>query len=238
MSEIKFSNRLVNASYHLSKPQIKVLALLFYNSRKQLFDAKNNRYFIRISSSEYREVYSLNATNVIRHIHPYLAMSEIKNINIEEKRETEREAECWITYSDYFRVKNKTYFDAVFSQFIINCLCVKSNFTLIPDEYLIKLAEPTTFRLYMWAKSKHNYSTHCKNGRVEVLLSFKDIIKKMKFDKDMEWDTFNRRYLKPAIQRINEFTELSMHAIPIKKQKKVTSVKLIYTIKQSIKQKG
>lgn len=114
----------------------------------------------------------------------------------------------------------------------------KKNFTTIENIYFLRLGKVHDKRLYLYCKSRQfkkleSYQftipiTKLKQAMGEGTLSEKGVFI---VDTSNDWGKFRERRLDPAIQRINENTDIDISYIPIKSGRKVVEVEITVTTK-------
>jgi plasmid replication initiation protein len=110
---------------------------------------------------------------------------------------------------------------------------LKERFTSISFEYAARLNTAFSFRLYQWLKKVQNLNENKSNGSVEVIFSI-DWMKEQAQIKGehTRWGHFHDRVIKPAIEKINLNTDISVFYKPVKSGRKVTAVKFNYVVEK------
>lgn len=118
----------------------------------------------------------------------------------------------------------------------------KKNFTTIENIYFLRLGKAYDKRLYLYCKSRQfkkleSYQftipiSTLKQVMGEGTLSEKGIFTDNTF---IDWGKFRERRLDPAIQRINENTDIDISYIPIKSGRKVVDIEFTVTTKDMVR---
>lgn len=226
------SNDLVEASYNLSIDEMRLLSFV----ASKIDSKKKNIGEIKVSSSEFSNVFSLSKANVHRNL--INSVKTLANKSVTMQLDNKRNIVLpWLAMGIYDRQPNEgSYVIVAFSQYIEPYLFeLKDKFTAINFEYASKLTTPFSYRLYQWLiKAKHlNSAKDC--GSIKVVLDLEWMKKQAGLDGLYErWVNFRDRMIEPAIEQINSKTEISVIWKPIKQGKAVKSVQFNYLIETAI----
>lgn len=223
------ANELIEASYNLSIDELRVIAL----ASTKVDSRQENIGDIRIELSEFIESYGLEKNK-----RAYSALRDAvrsimrKPIRMFDGRKVKEYA--WLTKNEY-SIDNGAHVVIRFSPDIEPYLFeLKKRFTAINFEYAAKLNTPFSFRLYQWIYKAKNLDRAKLGGAISIQFD----VNWMKSQSGIEqkydmWKDFNIRVIKPAIERINANTDLSVIYEPIKTGRKVTAVKFTYVVESS-----
>lgn len=103
------------------------------------------------------------------------------------------------------------------------------NFTRFNFKYLARLNTQFSIRLYQWLIQEKLMNRSKKNGTINVEIDI-DLMKKRSGieDKYSDYRNFRRRVIEPAINQINEKTNISVTFKPIKKGHTVKAMSFTY----------
>lgn len=232
MNEIKstvvHANELVGASYNLNINELRLINLACSKVDSKGYSLGE----IFISVKEFERVYEMDKANrtysVLKDAANTLMTKPIKLFDPVTNKITNL---AWLIKSQYEASDHGAGVAIRFSPLIEPYLFeIKQRFTSVDFETVAKLNTSFSFRLYQWLKQvEHLKSKKNKNGAISHQLE----IKWMKDQAQLvglypQWRDFNRDVIKPAILRINAFTDLSVSDEPIKTGRKVTAVKFTF----------
>lgn len=226
------ANELIEASYSLSMDEIRLISL----ASTKVDSRKNNVGEIRISVAEFAEIYGLT------HKHVYSDLRDaVKSIMRKPIRlfDGERVRELsWLVSNEYMR-NDGSHVLIEFSPKIEPYLFeLKERFTAINFEYAAKLNTPFSFRLYQWLYKAKNLNNNKQGDTVVVQLDIDWMKSQAALSGDYgRWSNFQNYVIKPAIERINANTDLSVIYEPIKTGRKVTAVKFTYVVEVGSEEK-
>lgn len=228
------ANDLVNASYNLSINEIRLVLLACSK-----IDSKGSPLgAIFISVSEYENAFKLNSSNAtyanLRNAAKTLIRNPIKLFNSEIQEITEL---VWLVSNKYTVGESGTGVHIEFSPKITPFLFeIKERFTSIAFEIAARLDTPFSFRLYQWLKeAEHKKENQREHNSIEVILEI-DWMKEQAQITGKAYERyfdFDRYVLKPALQRINSMTDLSVFYCPEKTGRKITAIKFTFVQESS-----
>ncbi|MGL5291651.1 MAG: replication initiation protein, partial [Vibrionaceae bacterium] len=107
---------------------------------------------------------------------------------------------------------------------------LKDRFTAVNFEYAARLNTPFSFRLYQWLIKAKKLHKHQQGEAVVVELTVEWMKSQAGLSGDYErWGHFSERVIKPAVEKINQHTDISVIWQPIRTAKKITAVRFIYS---------
>lgn len=222
------SNELVEASYNLSIDEIRLIS--FVASRVD--SRQKNIGEVKIYPLDFADAFSLDRHNMHRNL--INAIRSLANKSVTMPLDDKRNVVLpWLGMGIYDRQPNdSSHVIVAFSQYIEPYLFeLKERFTAINFEYAAKLNTPFSFRLYQWIYKVKNLNLAKSGDAISVQLDVDWMKSQSGIDKKYEvWKDFNIRVIKPAIERINAHTDLSVIYEPIKTGRKVTAVKFTYVV--------
>ncbi len=227
---IVHANELVEASYSLSIDELRVIAL----ASTKVDSRDSNVGEIRIDVSEFKKAYGLN------HGHAYSDLREAvrsimrKPVRMFDGRKVQEYS--WLVKNEYF-IDDGSHVIVEFSKYIEPYLFeLKDRFTAINFEYAARLNTPFSFRLYQWLYKAKNLNNNKNGDVVEVIFEVDWMKSQTALVGEYErWGDFKDRVLKPAIDKINANTDLSVIYEPVKTGRKVTAVKFTYVLETETK---
>lgn len=223
---IVHANELVEASYSLSMDELRVIAL----ASTKVDSRKKSIGEIRIDVSDFKKAYGVNHGHVysdLRNAVKSIMRKPIRFFDGNVVREL-----AWLSSNEY-RTDNGSYVVIEFSPKIEPYLFeLKERFTAVNFEYASKLNTPFSFRLYQWLYRDKNFkrSKHGETISVEFEVDWMKSKSGLSANSYERWDVFSDKVIKPAIDKINANTDLSVIWRPIKTGRKVTAVKFNYVI--------
>lgn len=230
---IVHSNDLVEAAYSLSLDEMRLISL----ASTKVDSRKSNVGEIRIDVAEYIKAYGLSNKNSYQDLREAVKslMRKPIRIFIEDKvREI-----SWLDMNEYNRSNQGSHVIISFSRHIEPYLFdLKDRFTSINFEYAARLNTPFSFRLYQWLIKAKKLNKNKQGDGVTVELEVEWMKCQAALSGKYEiWRDFSNDLLKPAIERINANTDLSVIYEPIKTGRKVTAVKFTYVVEVGSEEK-
>ena len=220
-------NDLIASSYRLDIDEMRLLnlALTKVDSRQ------SNIGKIEIYPDEFAEMFNLNKKNIWRNMKNSLLSIMKKPVKIrflDENRTLKESYIAWLGSTTYFvdqsdGAKIELQFTPDISPYLFE---LQGNFTKINFEYASRLTTPFSFRLYQWLVREH----HIKQGQYYAITMTLDEIKaSAQLDSSYSrWVDFNRFVIIPAVDAINQKTNLSLSYSVTKKGNKVYSLTFTY----------
>lgn len=222
------ANELVESSYNLAIDELRVIAL----ASTKVDSRKKNIGDIRIDLSEFVDAYGLERNKrVYSSLRNAVKSIMRKPIRIFDSGRREYDEYAWLTKSTY-SVDDGSHVVIRFSPDLAPYLFeLKESFTSINFEYASKLNTPFSFRLYQWLYKAKNLNKSKSGDAVRVVLEVDWMKSQAALVGGYErWDVFRDKVIKPAVERINSFTDLSVFYEPVKTGRKVTAVKFTYVV--------
>lgn len=221
------SNDLIAASYRLDVDEMRLLnlALTKVDSRKPNIGA------IEIYPDEFAEMFGLSKKNVWRNMKNSVVGLMKKPIKLQFRDDNGKAKERVLSWLDeavyYVNQEDSSKIEIEFSRKIEPYLFeLQGNFTKINFEYASRLSTPFSLRLYQWLIREHRI----KQGQYyELTMTLDDIKSSAQLDTSYDrWDNFKSRVIEPAIDAINQKTNLSASYIVTKQGRKVHSLTFTY----------
>ncbi|TOC12311.1 plasmid replication protein, partial [Vibrio parahaemolyticus] len=199
------ANELVEASYALSIDELRVIAL----ASTKVDSRNSNVGEVRIDVSEFKKAYGLNHGRVYSDLREAVKSIMRKPIRLFDGKEVLELA--WLS-SNRYRIDDGSYVTIKFSNEVEPYLFeLKDRFTAINFEYAARLNTPFSFRLYQWLYKAKKLNKNKKGDVVEVHFEVDWMKSQAALIGEYErWGDFNDRVLKPAIEKINANTDLSI----------------------------
>jgi plasmid replication initiation protein len=221
------SNDLIASSYRLNIDEMRLinLALTKIDSRKP------NIGIIEIYPNEFSKMYGLNKNHIWRNMKNALLSIMTKPVKLRLKDENGKSMEqviSWLGSTKYYLDQNDgSKIEIKFTEDITPYLFeLQGNFTKINFEYASRLTTPFSFRLYQWLVREHRIKT---GHSYELTMCLDEIKKSALLDKSYpRWVDFKRFVIDPAIDAINQKTNLSVTYTANKQGKKIHSITFIY----------
>ncbi|MBT0036996.1 replication initiation protein [Vibrio alginolyticus] len=229
------SNELIEASYNLSLDEVRLISFV----ASKIDSRKPNIGEIKIYPNQFAEAFGLDSHNMHRHlIH---AIKSLANKSVTMRYDEHNNMVLpWLSVGIYARQPNENSHVIVeFSQRIEPYLFeLKERFTAINFEYAVRLNTPFSFRLYQWLIKAKNLNKNKQGEAVVVELEIDWMKTQAGLNGDYErWGNFNDWVLKPAIEKINRNTDISVTWQPIRTGKKITAVRFIYALEKTTQSK-
>ena len=221
------ANELLDASYSLTTTETRLIAL----AASKVNSKKGNIGEIKISVGEFEKAYSITNGN---------SYSELKNAVRTIMRKPIRICDgddvtelAWFIKNQYKNSDSGSHVIFQFSPLIEPYLFeLKERFTAINFEFASKLNTPFSFRLYQWLKKVENLNKNKDGYAISTILNVDWMKDKAQLQGYDRWDNFNLRLIKPAIDKINANTDISVFYEPVKSGRKVTAVKFSYVVEK------
>jgi plasmid replication initiation protein len=221
-------NALIESSYRLDLDEMRLLnlALTKIDSRKE------NIGIIEIYPDEFSAMFNLSKKNIWRNMKNSLnsIMTKPVRIKFNDARGIPKEKMIsWLGSTEYFTEQSDgTKIELNFTKDITPYLFeLKENFTKINFEYVSRLNTPFSFRLYQWLTRE--YKT--KKGEYYDLTMTLEAIKHSAGFGDKaypQWRDFKSRVIQPAVDAINQRTNLSINYTVITQGKKAHALTFTY----------
>lgn len=220
-------NDLIASSYKLDIDEMRLLnlALTKIDSRKK------NIGIIEIYPDEFSEMYGLNKKNIWRNMKNSLISIMQKPVKLrifDDNGKPMEEVISWLGSTKYYvnqsdGSKISLEFTAQIAPYLFE---LKGNFTKIDFENASRLTTPFSFRLYQWLVREHRI----KRGEYyDLCMTLDDIKISAQLDKlYSEWQDFKRFVINPAVDAINQRTNLSVSYTITKQGRKIHSLTFTY----------
>jgi plasmid replication initiation protein len=226
-STVVHANALLNASYSLTTTETRLIAL----ASTKVDSRKTNIGEICITVAEFELAYGIASNN---------SYTELKNAvrSIMRKPIRLNDGDDFVELAWFIKNQYKTGDDGSHVMFQFSPLIepylfeLKERFTSINFEFASKLNTPFSFRLYQWLKKIENIENNKKNHVRNIILDIAWMKDKAQLTGYERWDNFNLRLIKPAVDKINANTDISVFYEPIKLGRKVTAVKFSYVLEK------
>lgn len=136
----------------------------------------------------------------------------------------------WFSLIEYDALDSAGAVKLYFSEFVKPYLYeLAGNFTSVTFDYLARLDSPFSIRLYYWLSSRKNLRVNQAGGAIETILSIAWMKERAGLlGKYSEYKAFRRKVIEPALDKINQVTDLSVMFEPVYSGKYVTDIKFIY----------
>lgn len=222
------SNDLIAASYRLDIDEMRLLnlALTKVDSRK------SNVGVIDIYPDEFAEMFGLSKKNIWRNMKNSVNGLMKKPIKLQFRDDNGKAKERVLSWLDeavyYVNQEDSSKIELEFSRKIEPYLFeLRGNFTKINFEYASRLSTPFSFRLYQWLIREYRIIN--QGQYYELIMTIDDIKSSAQFDTSYDrWDNFRGRVIDPAIDAINQKTNLSVSYSVTKQGRKVHSLTFTY----------
>lgn len=221
------SNELVEAAYNLNIDEMRLIIMCASKVDSRLPSVGE----IRIYPDEYAEVFSLSKSGVYKTL--IKSVRNLANKSVTLNLSTEKEQVLpWLARGVYSRQPHDSSFVIIeFSKYIEPYIYeLKNYFTVINFQYASRLNTPFSFRLYQWLIKYKNLKNH-KNefGAIELDLTLNEMKQRSNLVGNYDrWDVFKTKVIIPAVEKINERTDISVFWKPLKEGKKITAIKFVY----------
>lgn len=221
-------NALIESSYRLDLDEMRLLnlALTKIDSRKA------NIGIIEIYPDEFAKMFNLKKKNIWRNMKNSLNSIMTKPVRIkflDARGKPKERIISWLGSTEYFTEQTDgTKIELNFTEDIAPYLFeLKANFTKINFEYVSRLNTPFSFRLYQWLTRE--YKTE-KGGYYDLTMTLEAIKHSAGFGNKAypQWRDFKSRVIQPAVDAINQRTNLSISYTVITKGKKAHALTFTY----------
>lgn len=220
-------NDLIAASYRLDLDEMRLLnlALAKIDSRKK------NIGVIEIHPDEFAAMYNIDKKNIWRNMKKSvlgLMQKPIKLYLNDEKDQPQEKILSWLDEAIYYvnqddSSKIKIEFSRKVEPYLFD---LKGNFTKVNFENASRLTTPFSFRLYQWLIREHRMKS---NQYYELTLTLDDIkFASQLTDSYKVWGDFKKFVITPALDAINQKTNLSVTFDTIKRGHKTHALTFIY----------
>ena len=221
------NNELIASSYKLDIDEMRLLnlALTKIDSRDK------NIGMINIYPEEFASMFGLAKKNIWRNMKNSILSIMKKPIQIQfidEKGERKERIINWLDEAIYYidqsdSSKIQIEFSRKIEPYIFS---LQGNFTKINFEYASRLTTPFSFRLYQWLTKEYRIK---KGKYYDLTMTIEKIKKSAQLENSYaRWERFNNGVIKPAIEAINQKTNLSVSYTAIKQGNKVHSLTFTY----------
>lgn len=224
-------NDLIASSYKLDIDEMRLLNLAL----TKIDSRKSNIGIIEIFPDEFAEMFGLSKKNIWRNMKNALLSIMMKPVKIRFRDEDTKLKErviSWLGATTYFvdqsdGAKIELEFTPQIAPYLFE---LQGNFTKINFEYASRLNTPFSFRLYQWLVREHRVR---KGVYYELTMTVDEIKNSAQLDGAYKlWDDFNRRVIRPALDAINQKTNLSVGYTVTKKGRAVHSITFTYIDEQ------
>ena len=218
-------NDLIEASYSLSIDEVRLIAL----ASTKIDSRKGSVGDIDIYPSEFASAFESQA-NVYRDLTNSVQTLATKTVKIPIGSDKEA-VFPWLSKGVYDRQpKDGSKVIIQFNQNIEPFLFeLSERFTSIDFNLAAKLNTPFSFRLYQWLIKERMMKSAKKGETIVVTLSLEWMKRKAGLDgKYANWDGFAAFVIKPAVEKINANTDISVSWKPVKTGRRVTHVEFAY----------
>ena len=223
------SNQLIDASYSLSVNEKRLVMLAATK-----FNSKNSAPLspVRIYVSEFVNHFNIDKNSAYRELKSAVDSILTKPVRIYNQDEDKVIKLAWLIASEY-KKSDGSHVDVIFSPLITPFLFeLKNNFTSVDFEYASKLNTTFSVRLYEWLKSVQHLHSYKINHAVVKEFDIEWMKDRTKINGYPRWGDFNDYVIKPAVDKINANTDISVFYEPVKTGRKVTAVKFNYVVEK------
>lgn len=224
-------NDLIASSYRLDIDEMRLLnlALTKVDSRQ------SNIGKIEIFPDEFAEMFNLSKKNIWRNMKNALLSIMRKPVKIrfsDDDGKLKESCIAWLGSTTYFvdqsdGAKIELQFTPDISPYLFE---LQGNFTKINFEYASRLTTPFSFRLYQWLVREHRI----KQGQYyDLTMTLDEIKTSAQLDNNYaRWVNLRDRVINPAIDAINQKTNISVSYSVTKKGRKIDSLTFTYIDEQ------
>lgn len=222
------ANELVEASYSLSINELRVIAL----ACSKIDSRKSSPGDINITVREFLDSYEIENNRAYGDLRDAVRGIMRKPIRLFDSEKNKYIELSWLVKNEYERDPGHgSYVSIQFSPLIQPYLFeLQRRFTRIDFKYVSKLNTPFSFRLYQWLKQDENLAKSKKRGAIVVELDVEWMKTQSALVGYERWDNFKHRVIQPAIEKINNETDLSVIWEPVRKGRTVSSVRFSYVV--------
>jgi plasmid replication initiation protein len=224
---IVHANALLDASYSLTTTETRLIAL----ASTKIDSRKTNIGEICITVAEFELAYGVASNNSYTELKNAVRSIMRKPIRLNDGDDSIELA--WFIKNQYKTGDEGSHVIFQFSPLIEPYLFeLKERFTSINFEFSSKLNTPFSFRLYQWLKKIERIDNNQNNHVRSIILDISWMKDKAQLTGYERWDNFNLRLIKPAVDKINVNTDISVFYEPIKIGRKITAVKFSYVMEK------
>lgn len=218
------SNDLITARYQLDIDGFRALTLFLSKTNQRL----ENPGWVSFTAKEFQSTFDLNKKNVWRCMKKAvvsLSKSQITFYVINGQKESFTVLN-WLSGYKYEKIDGqitglRLKINSELDPFLFN---IKSNFSWCFLNAITSVKNVISFRIYMYILSHKNHPRCKRDGFFEVGISIKDF-RELFPDASSRFDNLKTRTIEPAIQDINENTNLSVHWEPVRQGRSVIGIK-------------
>ena len=224
-------NDLVDASYKLGINELRLLNLAL----SKIDSRQPNPGELTLYPAEFAKIYGIENNDLYRTMRnavkgigrsPVMLPVPGKNRTIEL---------YWLVKSEYDNGEDGTSIKLQFSPLVEPYLFeLKEKFTAISFEHCSRLTTPFSYRLYQWLIRYRNFDNRKQGEVVVVQLDIDWIKQKAGFAGEYErWDVFRAKVINPAIEQINNKTDISVIWRPIRNGRKTTAIEFSFVTEKA-----
>ena len=226
---IVHSSALVDASYSLTTTEMRLIIL----SATKVDSRKKNIGEIVITVKEFEDAYGVSSNNSYNELKKAIKSIMRKPISLFDEAEGEVVELAWLLKNQYKTDSQGSRVTFQFSPLVEPHLFeLKKRFTAINFEFASKLNTPFSFRLYQWLKKVENLNKNKDGHAISTILNVDWMKDKVSITGYPVWFDFERRVIKPSVDKINAETDISVVYEPIKTGRKVTDIKFSYVVEK------
>ena len=226
---IVHSSALVDASYSLTTTEMRLIIL----SATKVDSRKKNIGEIVVTVKEFEEAYGVSSNNSYNELKKAIKSIMRKPISLFDEAEGEVVELAWLLKNQYKTDSQGSRVTFQFSPLVEPHLFeLKKRFTAINFEFASKLNTPFSFRLYQWLKKVENLNKNKDGHTISTILNVDWMKDKVSITGYPVWFDFERRVIKPSVDKINAETDISVVYEPIKTGRKVTDIKFSYVVEK------
>jgi plasmid replication initiation protein len=221
----KLPNEILNGSYNWSSKEIEIVLLLISELRQDQLE-RNNFSSIELDLNVFLNLYKdqNNRKKLFRSDLIEILKRPFEYLDLEQR--IYFAAAIFVSYEIHEkRELIKFLFNPEMAKLLI---LAKENYTRYNFETLLKLRGKYSKRIYLYGNSWINKSI--------FTLKLETLRKRLKLENQYEkYADFNKRVIAPAIEEINEISELQMNAEPVKQGKEVIEILFTVQIKKTFR---
>lgn len=226
---IVHSSALVDASYSLTTTEMRLIIL----SATKVDSRKKNIGEIVITVKEFEDAYGVSSNNSYNELKKAIKSIMRKPISLFDEAEGEVVELAWLLKNQYKTDSQGSRVTFQFSPLVEPHLFeLKKRFTAINFEFASKLNTPFSFRLYQWLKKVENLNKNKDGHAISTILNVDWMKDKVSITGYPVWFDFERRVIKPSVDKINAETDISVFYEQVKTGRKVTAVKFSYVVEK------
>lgn len=220
------SNTLIDGSYKLSIDELRLINLAA--SKVNSVGVFNPEYII-VTAKEFSDTYNIDLASVYKQIRKAASTAHTKSVTLYEKGDTINRP--WFSEIRYSTTGDCSHVKIIFGELIRPHLYeLSKDFTQVKLRYLANLDTPFSLRLYLWLSRAKNLNKNIKNGKIECLLSIDDMKERSGLaDKHKDYRKFKSLVIQPAINKINQYTDLVVSFEGVRTGLKTTAIKFTYS---------